>query len=58
MAEAGSTPSSTGTPAAAMSSLAEILEPIASIEAGSGPIQISPASITARASSAFSDRNP
>ena len=51
-------PSSTGTPASAMSALAEILEPIASIEAWSGPTQVSPASITARANSAFSDRNP
>ena len=50
--------SSTGTPAAAISSLAPIFEPIASIDSGVGPTQVSPASITARAKSAFSDRKP
>jgi len=50
--------SSTGTPAAFMISLARIFEPIASIDSGAGPTQVRPASITARANSAFSDRNP
>ena len=45
---AGSSWSSTGTPAAAISFLASILEPIASIAAGGGPIQVSPAACTAR----------
>jgi len=34
------------------------LSPRASIAAGGGPIQVSPAAITARAKSAFSARNP
>ena len=50
--------SSTGTPAARASSFALILEPIASIDSGVGPTQVSPASRTARAKSAFSERNP
>ena len=45
---AGSSSSSTGTPAAAISFLASILEPIAAIAAAGGPIQVSPASCTAR----------
>ena len=49
---------STGTPAASISCLASIFEPIASIASGDGPTQVSPASITARAKSAFSDRKP
>jgi len=49
---------STGTPASAMSFLALTFEPIASMAAGGGPIQVSPASMTARANSAFSERNP
>jgi hypothetical protein len=49
---------STGTPAAAISSLAAILEPIDSIDSGAGPTQTRPASITARAKSAFSERKP
>ena len=47
-----------GTPASAMISLARILLPIASMDSGVGPIQIRPASATARAKSAFSDRKP
>ncbi len=50
--------SSTGTPAPRISSLARTFEPIASIDSGSGPIQVSPASMTARAKSAFSERKP
>ena len=38
--------------------LARILSPIAAIEAGSGPTQVRPAASTARAKSAFSERNP
>ena len=56
--DAGSSSGSTGTPAAAMSRLASTLEPIAAIAAGGGPIQTSPASSTACANSAFSDRKP
>ena len=55
---AGSSSGRTGTPAAAMSFLASTLEPIAAIAAGGGPIQVSPASSTACANAAFSDRNP
>ncbi len=42
----------------AMIRFASILEPIASIDSGVGPTQVSPASSTARAKSAFSDRKP
>ena len=49
---------SIGTPASASSALASILEPIAAIAFGGGPTQVSPASITAAAKSAFSDRKP
>ena len=42
----------------AISFLASIFEPIASIDSGVGPTQVSPASITARAKSAFSERKP
>ena len=38
--------------------LASIFEPIASIDSGVGPTQVSPAASTARANSAFSDRKP
>ena len=48
----------TGTPAAFILSLEEILLPIASIASGGGPIQTSPAASTARAKPAFSERNP
>jgi hypothetical protein len=37
---------------------AATLSPSASIAEGGGPIQVSPASITARANPAFSARNP
>ena len=47
-----------GTPAAVAASLARCLSPISSIASGGGPIQVSPASITARAKPAFSLRNP
>jgi len=49
---------STGTPAAAISSLAAILEPIASMASGGGPTKISPPSAQAWANAAFSDRKP
>jgi hypothetical protein len=55
---AGSSSVSTGTPAPAISRLASIFEPIASMAAGGGPTHVSPASSTARAKAAFSDRNP
>ena len=54
----GASPVRTGTPAASMSFLAAIFEPMASMDRGSGPIQVSPASITARAKAAFSERKP
>ena len=41
-----------------MSRLDSILLPIASIAAGGGPTQVRPASWTARANAAFSDRKP
>ncbi len=41
-----------------ISSLARVLEAIASIASGGGPTQTRPASRTARAKSAFSDRKP
>ncbi|CAB4713065.1 unannotated protein [freshwater metagenome] len=49
---------STGTPAAAISDFDSTLEPIRTIESGAGPTQVSPASITAWAKSAFSERKP
>ena len=54
----GASSASTGTPAAAISRFASIFEPIAAIASGGGPIQVSPASATAPAKSAFSDRKP
>ena len=51
-------PGSTGTPAAAISSLAAILEPMASIASGGGPTKVSPACAQSRAKPAFSDRKP
>ena len=48
----------TGTPAASISFLDSILEPICSIDSGAGPTQVIPAAITDRAKSAFSERNP
>ncbi len=49
---------STGTPAARISRLASIFEPIAAIAAGGGPIHTSPASRTDWAKAAFSLRKP
>ena len=49
---------STGTPADRISALAPILEPIASIADAGGPMKISPASVTAAANSARSERKP
>ena len=54
----GASSGSTGTPAAAIRRLASIFEPIAAIASGGGPIHVSPASMTARAKAAFSDRKP
>jgi hypothetical protein len=48
----------TGTPAWSAAALARSLSPISSIAAGGGPIQVSPASSTARAKPAFSLRKP
>ena len=49
---------STGTPAAAISSFAAILDPMAAMAAGDGPTNVRPAAAHAAAKSAFSDRNP
>ena len=49
---------STGTPAAFISRLDSILEPICSIDSGAGPTQVRPAAITDLANSAFSERKP
>src|SRR5215471_11629465 len=54
----GSSSRSTGTPAAAISRFDSTLLPIASMAPGGGPIQVNPASQTARANAAFSDRKP
>ncbi len=35
-----------------------ILSPMTSMASGGGPIQVSPASVTARAKSAFSEKKP
>ena len=51
-------PGTTGTPAAATVALAAILSPIASIAAGGGPTNTSPAAAQARAKAAFSARKP
>ena len=51
-------PATSGAPAAEAIRRAETLSPSALIAAGDGPIQIKPASITACAKSAFSERNP
>jgi hypothetical protein len=51
-------PGATGTPAFSIRFLALILSPISSIDAGAGPIQVRPASMTLAAKSAFSARNP
>ena len=53
-----STDGRTGTPAATIRRLAESLSPIAAITSGGGPTHVSPASITALAKPAFSERNP
>ena len=45
-------------PAAPISRFASIFEPIAAIAAGGGPIHVNPASPTAPAKVAFSDRKP
>ena len=47
-----------GTPAACIACRARVFEPISSIASGGGPIQVSPASSTARANAAFSARKP
>jgi hypothetical protein len=47
-----------GTPAACIRARAAVLRPISSIASGGGPIQVTPASSTARANPAFSARNP
>jgi hypothetical protein len=41
-----------------MSFLASIFEPMAAMAAGGGPIQVRPASMTACANAAFSERKP
>ena len=51
-------PATSGAPAFAAMRRAETLSPSALIADGGGPIQIKPASITACAKSARSDKNP
>ena len=51
-------PGTTGVPALVATSRAVSLSPIFSMASGGGPIQVKPASITARAKSAFSEKNP
>ena len=51
-------PGARGAPTLWATVRAETLSPSFRIESGDGPIQISPASITAWAKSAFSDKNP
>ncbi|PQM48934.1 hypothetical protein C1Y40_00841 [Mycobacterium talmoniae] len=58
MTSAGSSSASTGTPAASIIFLDSTLLPICSIALTGGPIQVRPASSTALANAAFSERNP
>ena len=51
-------PGTIGTPASAMISRARVFDPIASIASGGGPMKTIPASVQARAKSAFSAKNP
>jgi hypothetical protein len=51
-------PATSGAPAFAAILRAETLSPNARIASGGGPIQVRPASITACAKFAFSERNP
>ena len=51
-------PGTVGTPRADTAALAAILSPIVSIAAAGGPMKIRPASSSARANAAFSERNP
>ena len=55
---AGRGSASTGTPAVSIGFLASTLLAICSMDSGVGPTQVSPASMTARAKSALSERNP
>ena len=48
----------TASPAALAAARAASLSPMVSITSGVGPTQARPASVTARAKAAFSDRNP
>ena len=51
-------PGTIGTPAADISSLARVFDPIASIASAGGPMNTIPASSQARANRAFSARKP
>jgi hypothetical protein len=51
-------PGVSGAPTLSAMCRARTLSPSASIASGGGPIQVSPAAMTARANSAFSARNP
>ena len=51
-------PGTIGTPASRMAARAAVFDPITSIAAGGGPIQVTPASSHARAKAAFSARKP
>ncbi len=51
-------PGTIGTPAACISSRALVFDPIASIALDGGPMNVMPASSSARANDAFSARKP
>ncbi len=51
-------PGTVGTPAACMFRRAVVFTPMASIDSARGPMKVMPADSTARANSAFSERNP
>jgi len=53
-----SLPGITGTPASFIATRARSLSPAFAIESAEGPMNVSPASVTARAKSAFSERKP
>ena len=58
LATGSGVPATSGAPTCAAIFRAETLSPNAAIAAGGGPTQIKPASITACANLAFSERNP
>ena len=57
-ASAAVVPGTPATPAARAAWRADSLSPMISMAAAGGPMKTAPAAVTARAKSAFSDRNP